>query len=227
VVWRSITIAMAVSGFVVLGALLAIGEWGCCGGRVAKPVTGDSTWVRPPNPWISGEAALSRPAVKSGPISRASRGDSGATDANPLSVLSALKPQGKGNRPSLPNDSGPTVGTPLPPVGTGPPPTDTKPTDNCSSVVDVLTGLAAADCGQREGSSDNDDFSGNHDSANHHSSNQNDSSDNGSADATTLAASAQANDNAGGSNKGKNDHGAKSHGAKSKGHGRAVGNKHR
>src|SRR5436190_18432896 len=45
VMWRSVTIAMAVAGVVLLGTLYAIGDWGaCCGPGLVKPITGDSTW---------------------------------------------------------------------------------------------------------------------------------------------------------------------------------------
>jgi hypothetical protein len=221
VIWRSVTIAIAVTGVVVLGILLAIGQWGCCGSGISKPITGDSTWVRPPNPWIFGQAAIPGPAGKAD-HKKAYRGVSGA-NANPVDVLAALKPQGKRSRSSLPKGSIPMGDTsqpetPLPPTRGGPPP------GNCSPVIGVLSGLASADCAQA-GASDHNDSSGNHDSSgngNHHSPRQGDSSDNASADAA-----ARASDHSHGSDKGNKDHGAK--GKPDKGHkrGRAVGNKHR
>jgi hypothetical protein len=226
--WRSITIAMAVAGVVLLGVLYAIGDWGaCCGPGLAKPITGDSTWARPPNPWTFGQAPA--PTEKAHHHAKADEGASGE-NASPVGVLAALKPHVNRSHPSLPEGPSPTEETtPLPPSG-GPSPG--SPTNNCSPVVDVLTGLGLADCAQEAGGSNHNDSSGNHDSSgngNHHSPNQGGSSDNASGDATVLANGlAAANDNSNGSDngnhngsdKGKKDHGASSQ-SKSHGNGRS------
>jgi len=216
---------MAVAGVVLLGTLYAIGDWGaCCGPGLAKPITGDSTWARPSNPWTFGQAPAKADKPEHG--AKADKGASGG-NASPVGVLAALKPRDNRSHPSLPEGPSPTEETtPLPPSG-GPSPGSTSPTNNCSPVLDVLTGLGLAECAQEAGGSDHNNSSGDHDSSgngNHHGG----SSDNANADATVLSnRPAAANDNSNGSDngnhngsdKGKKDHGASSQ-SKSHGNGR-------
>ena len=225
---------MAVAGVVLLGVLYAIGDWGaCCGPGLAKPITGDSTWARPPNPWTFGQAPA--PADKPEHGAKADKGASGG-NSSPVGVLAALKPHVNGSHPSLPEGPSPTEETtPLPPSG-GPSSGSSSPTNNCSPVLDVLSGLGLADCAQEAGGSNHNDSSGNHDSSgngNHHSSNQDGSSDNANAGATVLTnRPSAANDNSNGSDNGnhngsdrdKKDHGASSQ-SKSHGNGGSGGNK--
>ena len=222
---------MAVAGVVVLGSLAAIGDWGpCC--NLAKPITGDPTWVRPPNPWLFGGAVIPGLATKSGHKAKSTNGGSGA-DTNPLARLASVKPHGKRNRPSPPNAVNPIGGnsqseTPLPPGVPGRTPGNTTSTDTCSPVLGVLTGLASAGCAESAGPPDHNDSSGDHGSSsngNHHSSHHHGRSH----DTTALAKqNSHPPDKGGkghGSDKGKKAHGAKSEG-KRHGKGRSGGSKH-
>jgi hypothetical protein len=236
VIWRSVTIAVTVAGAVMLGILYVIGQSGCCGAEISKPVTGYATWARSPNPWVFGQVA--KPAEKP----HQSKADKGASDqnVNPAGLLSTLEPPGKGGVPPLPEGSSHVGDTsrpefPAPPSGAGGGSGNTPPTATCSPVIDVLTGLASADCVQGAGGSDHNDSSGDHHSSgngNNHSSNQKDSSQSSNVNATASASGPAANDNghgqsngnANGADNGNKDHGEKSQ-AKNHSNGRGGGNK--
>jgi hypothetical protein len=223
--------AMAVAGVVVLGTLYAIGDSGCCGPGVSKPVTGYATWARPSNPWIFGQAP--KPAGKP----KADKGASGR-NLNPGGGVVALGPPGNGALPPAPDGSG-QVGDssgpnfPLPPGGTDGGSGNSPSPNPCSPVIEVLPGLAPAVCAGTGGSDHNDSSGDHHSSGNNHSSNQGDSPQNSNANATALATGPAANDNgngrsngnANGADNGNKDHGEKSQ-AKNHSNGRGGGNKH-